>query len=464
MNLSVVILAAGQGARMRSKLPKVLHSIGGVSLLSRIVSTVSQLAPRQVIIVHGADGDALKAAIRDPAIVWVAQGTPLGTGHAVKAALPLLSAVDRVLIVYGDIPLVRLETLEKLLVGELDAVGLVTVSLTDPTGFGRIVRDSDQKLLRIVEEKDASLIEKSIQEINAGFFSVPKRFLERWLPKLTADNAQQEYYLTDIISLALQEDCPINTISPRDAWEVLGVNDKIQLAALERIFQKEQALHLMRQGVTLRDPDRLDIRGVVIVGSDVMIDVNVILEGQVILEDDVMVGPNVYIKDSVIRKGAKLLANSVIEGATVGPACRIGPFARIRPGTELADEAQVGNFVELKNTKVAEHSKINHLSYIGDTCIGSSSNIGAGTITCNFDGHRKYNTVIGDNVFIGSDTQLIAPVTVGDGSTIGAGTTVTKDIPSNCLVHNRVSQRIVSDWKRQNKKCTIENHPEKGVE
>lgn len=451
MSLSVVILAAGQGSRMQSALPKVLHPIGGKPILYRILSTISQLNPKQIIVVHGNQGETLKNALTDfPAIRWVKQERPLGTGDAALSALSSLEEeeVDNVLILYSDIPLIRMETLSALLKIPKGAVGLITEEVADPTGLGRILRDKEGKILRIVEEKDATDFEKKIKEINTGFFLVPKPYLQKWLKKLTPNNLQQEYYLTDMVAQAHEEQVPITTISPKFTWEILGVNDKIQLANLERIYQQQQALSLMQQGVTLLDPMRLDVRGEVKCGQDVMIDINVVLEGQVTLGSNVKIGPNVYIKNAIIEDNVEILASSIIENAIIGAECNIGPFARIRPETVLAEKVKIGNFVEVKNVRIGKNSKVNHLSYIGDATIGQEVNIGAGTITCNFDGRKKHKTVIEDRVFIGSDTQLIAPVTIGEGVTIGAGTTVTRDVPSYYLLHNRIEQRSVSNWKK----------------
>lgn len=447
MSLAVVILAAGRGIRMRSAFPKLLHAIGGVSMFGRLLETVSQIKPAQVIAVYGHQGEQLKEAFGAHAsLTWVHQKEQLGTGHATLQALPLLKeAIDRVLILYGDIPLITADTLNHLLqTTQKTALGLITTEVKDPTGFGRIIRDQKGKILRVVEEKDATLEEKHVKEINTGFFLVARDQLESWLPKLSDRNVQQEYYLPDIVAMANANGVPVSSVVPRFGWEVMGVNDKVQLAKLERLYQEAQAIQLMEQGVTLLDPTRLDIRGEVSVGSDVVIDVNVILEGRVILGDNVNIGPNVYIKNAVIQDGTQVFANSIIEDAHIDAGCCIGPFARIRPGTVLANGVRVGNFVEIKNTTVNAHSKIPHLSYIGDASIGQEVNIGAGTITCNFDGKKKHKTIIQDHVFVGSCSQLIAPVTVGENVTIGAGTTVTRDIPSHHLIHNRIEHRTMA--------------------
>ena len=450
MSLAVVILAAGQGTRMYSDLPKVLHPIGGKPLLGHLIETVSQINPEQLIIVHGYQGEQLQAAFSEnTAITWVEQREQRGTGHAVLQVLPFLSAVENVLILYGDVPLISAETIRRLQTTiTQNTIGLITLHTEHPTGFGRIVRDAAGKLIEIVEEKDTTPEQKQIEEINTGFFIVPKACLARWLPALSSNNAQQEYYLSDIVLAANQEGLAVQSIQPKIAAEVMGVNDKIQLAALERLYQHREATRLMQQGVTLLDPARCDIRGKVSVGKDVSIDVNVILEGSVKLGNGVMIGPNVVIKNSTIGDNTHILANSVIEGAEIAENVNVGPFARIRMGTKLSPHARVGNFVEIKNTMVGSHSKINHLSYIGDATLGNSVNIGAGTITCNFDGKKKHQTLIGDGVFVGSGTELIAPLTIGDKATIGAGTTVTKNVPAHALVHNRLEQRSVPNWNK----------------
>jgi len=450
MNCAVVILAAGQGTRMCSHVPKLLHTIGGVSILERVVSTVTQLKCDSIVIVHGKQVKKLKDALhRFPTLKWAYQSEPLGTGHAVLQALPSVGDVEQVLIIHGDVPLISSATLQKLQAATREEiVGLITVQTPNPVGLGRIIRDAQGEFLGIVEEKDATPFEKHITEVNAGIWMVSKPHLANWLVQLTNDNAQREYYLTDIVKFALAERHRVFTLEPCEAFEVSGVNDKSELAALERVFQKQEAHKWMKQGVTLRDPNRFDVRGQLTVGRDVVIDINVLFEGEVRLGNQVSIGPNVIIKNSVIQDEAQILANSVIEGAVIGPKCSIGPFARVRPGTELKAEVKVGNFAEIKNTKVEAYSHINHFSYIGDATLGQSVNVGAGTITCNFDGAHKHQTRIGNNVFIGSGTQLVAPVTVGEGATIGAGTTVVKDIPEHQLIHHRVQYRMVIQWTR----------------
>jgi bifunctional UDP-N-acetylglucosamine pyrophosphorylase/glucosamine-1-phosphate N-acetyltransferase len=449
-----VVLAAGQGTRMRSQLPKMLHTIAGKPILGHILQTVSQLNPKQTLVVYGHQGEQLKAAFAgQQEVIWVPQTEQRGTGHAALQVLPHLAEVEQVLIWYGDIPLMTEDTLTRLLaLNTKEEVRLVSIELPNPAGLGRIVRNEKNEVVRIVEDKDASALEKQIKEVNTGFFLVPKKLLQKWLPKLQAENAQHEYYLTQLIDMAVSENIPIETVSPNAAWEVLGINNRTQLAELERIYQYENAKRLMEKGVTLRDPARFDQRGEVNVGVDITIDVNVILEGTVTLGNNVTIGANVCIKDSIIDEGVRIQANSVIDSAKIAKNCIVGPFARIRPGTVLEETSQVGNFVEVKNSKVGVRSKMNHLSYIGDAIIGSNVNIGAGTITCNYDGVKKHQTIIEDDVFIGSDSQLIAPLTVGKGATIGAGTTVVKDVLAKSLIHHRNDYRYVENWQEEDKK------------
>lgn len=453
MSYAVIILAAGKGLRMRSSIPKVLHPIGGMPMIEHVIKTAQSLAPQKIVIVYGYQGEQLKAALAHyPDLIFVEQKEQQGTGHAVLQALPFMEGNKKVLILCGDAPLIQPETLQQFIQTAEESramIGVVTAKPYLPTGFGRIIRDKKGQIERIVEEKDASPAEKEITEINTGIFWVATQKLQEWLPQLTTTNTQKEYYLTDIIALAITEKLPIASTLLASSMEALGINDKQQLAMLERIYQAGQAQQLMQQGATVMDPSRLDIRGQVTVGKDVSIDINVILQGKVILEDNVNIGPNVMIKDSIIQKGAEILANSVIEEATIGPHSIVGPFARVRPGTLLGEHAKIGNFVEIKNAKIGEGSKINHLSYVGDAIVGQAVNIGAGVITCNYDGKNKHQTVIGNRVFIGSDVQLIAPITIGEGVTIGAGTTVVKDVPANVLIHNQIQHRMVEKVKKE---------------
>lgn len=447
MDFSVVILAAGQGVRMRSAFPKVLHPIGGVPILERIVITAQKLKPKNTVVVYGHKGEKLQEALQHYPLIWAEQATQQGTGHAVRMALPAVGKVDKILILCGDVPLIKEATLKKLLEKTKDhPLGFITLNTSNNRGLGRVIRNAKGEVISVVEEKDATPEQRNITEINTGIFAVSTQLMQDFLPKLSANNLQKEYYLTDIIKLAVQDQVPILTVAADTESEVLGINDKLQLAQLERLYQKEQAEHLMTQGVTLLDPARFDLRGELTVGEDVVIDINAVFEGKVKLGNQVKIGPNVIIKNSEIHDGTQILANSVIEGAVIGAACSIGPFARIRPGTNLSVNVKVGNFVEMKSASVGSKSKVNHLSYIGDATIGQGVNVGAGTITCNYDGKNKHHTTIGDNVFIGSDTQLIAPVRIGHGATIGAGTTVTRDVDPNHLVHNRIEQRIVKNW------------------
>lgn len=457
MSLSVVILAAGQGQRMYSSLPKVLHTLAGIPLLERVITTVKKLNPAQVVVIYGHKGDELKARLGSlPDVQWVEQREQKGTGHAALQALPHLLG-DRILILNADVPLISETTLKQFLESlTSNTLGLITAFVDKPQGLGRIVRDASGQFLKVVEEKDATLDEKNIREINTGIWCVAKQDLETWLPKLSTQNAQQEYYLPDILKFAYLEKRPIFTFFPQSFWEVLGTNDQSELAALERHVQAEQAQQLMKAGVRIYDPKRFDLRGEVKAGRDVEIDVNVVLVGTVVLEDRVKIGPNVMITNSTIEHDTEILANSVIEGAVVGAYCTIGPFARLRPETKLARDVKIGNFVEVKKSDVGTGSKINHLSYVGDADIGKDVNIGAGTITCNYDGVHKHKTVIHDHVFIGSDTQLVAPVTIGSGATVGAGTTVVKDVPAEALVHNRIEHRVVNAWSKGKKQKSQE--------
>lgn len=450
MSIKTIILAAGQGTRMRSSRPKVLHEIADKALLQHVYETARSLDNNQIYIIYGHGGETVKQTLAALDATWIEQKQQLGTGHAVQQAIHYVEDPDTVLILYGDVPLLKPKTLHTLLHKvSLTSLALLTVKLDDPTGYGRIVRDKDHAVVRIVEQKDANEIELQISEGNTGILACKGSQLKQWLARLGNNNAQNEYYLTDIIEMAVEDGLTIETSQAGSADEVLGVNNREQLAHLERVYQAEQAQILMEKGVTLRDPARIDIRGEFAeLGQDIDIDVNVIFQGTNRIGSNVKIGPNCLIKDATIADDVEILANSVIEDARIGSGSRIGPFARLRPQTELADHVHVGNFVEIKKSSVADGSKINHLSYIGDSEVGSKVNIGAGTITCNYDGVNKFKTVIGDGAFIGSDTQLIAPVTVGKNATIGAGSTITKDTPDDQLTLSRAKQLSVPTWQR----------------
>jgi bifunctional UDP-N-acetylglucosamine pyrophosphorylase/glucosamine-1-phosphate N-acetyltransferase len=453
MSLSVVILAAGQGTRMRSDLPKVMHPLAGRPLVEHVYLTAKDLHASDIHIVYGHSGEQVLQSLAHLDATWVEQAEQLGTGHAVAQAMPAVADDQLVLILYGDVPLTGCDTLRRLVdAAENSGFALLTVELNDPAGYGRIVRGDGSAVLRIVEQKDAGAEEIAIKEVNTGVMAISAGNLKRWLARLGNDNAQGEYYLTDVVAMAVAEGIMVQPLQPNDEHEVLGVNNRAQLADLERYYQRQQAERLMLAGVSLMDPARFDLRGDLEVGRDVSIDVNVVLEGSIVLGDRVDIGPNVYLKNTRVGDDVKILANCVVEDAEIGRASRIGPFSRIRPDTRLSAEVHVGNFVEIKKTNVAKGTKINHLSYIGDSEIGARVNIGAGTITCNYDGANKYKTIIGDDVFIGSDTQLIAPVEVGAGATIGAGTTVAKDAPPGALTVGRARQQVIENWERPQKK------------
>ncbi|WP_394560064.1 bifunctional UDP-N-acetylglucosamine diphosphorylase/glucosamine-1-phosphate N-acetyltransferase GlmU [Aquipseudomonas alcaligenes] len=452
MSLDIVILAAGQGTRMRSTLPKVLHPVAGKPMLGHVIDTARKLAPRKIHVVIGHGAELVRERLAADDINFVLQAEQLGTGHAVAQALPALEA-EKVLILYGDVPLTQVETLTRLLEQANDSqLGLLTVNLADPTGYGRIVRDANGVVQAIVEHKDASEAQRAIREGNTGILAVPGKRLGDWLGRLSNSNAQGEYYLTDVIAMAVADGLVVATETAQDEMEVLGANDRIQLSQLECHYQQRMARQLMAQGVTLYDPHRFDVRGEVSVGRDVTIDINVILEGRVVIEDDVQIGPNCVIKDSILRRGAIVKANSHLEGAEVGEGADCGPFARLRPGAKLGAKAHVGNFVELKNAVLGEGAKAGHLSYLGDAEIGARTNIGAGTITCNYDGANKHKTVMGEDVFIGSNSSIVAPVTLGNGATTGAGSTVTQDVPAAALAVGRAKQRNIEGWKRPQKR------------
>jgi bifunctional UDP-N-acetylglucosamine pyrophosphorylase/glucosamine-1-phosphate N-acetyltransferase len=453
MPLSIIILAAGQGTRMRSSLPKVLHGLGGRPLLAHVIETARALESADIHVVIGHGAGQVQDAFPDPDIHWVMQEQQLGTGHAVAQVMPAVADDHTVLVMYGDVPLINAATLELLCVtAEQGFVGLLTAELDDPAGYGRILHHADGSISGIVEEKDASAAQSAINEINTGFMAAPAARLQRWVDALDNDNAQGEFYLTDVISRAVSDGVSVRGIRADNLQEVLGINDRIQLALQERWYQQRQAARCMREGVTLLDPARFDLRGRLTNGEDVVIDINAVLEGEVVLGDRVTLGPNVTLCNVRVGDDVNILANCVIEDAVIGSGSRIGPFARLRPETRLAEYTHVGNFVEIKKSDVGRGSKVNHLSYIGDTTIGQDVNIGAGTITCNYDGACKHRTVIGDNVFIGSDTQLVAPVEIQDGATIGAGSTITRDAPANALTLSRAPQQTRDGWKRPVKK------------
>jgi len=450
--LEIVILAAGKGTRMYSELPKVLHELGSRPLLGHVLASARAISGDVIHVVYGHGGEKVPARFAGETLTWVLQSEQLGTGHALKQAMPQVAQDAMVLVLYGDVPLIQVGTLRQLLAAAGErTLAILTAELDEPGGYGRIVRERGGKVARIVERKDASAEELAIKEINTGFLAAPARLLNGWLASLNNENAQGEYYLTDVIAMAVADGVEVATVQPAREWEIMGVNSKQELAQLERIYQGNQAAALMQQGVTLRDPARFDLRGELSAGSDVRIDINVILEGKVELGDGVEIGPNSLIRDARIESGTIVQANCVIEGADIGRRCRIGPFARIRPETRIADAAHIGNFVELKKSNIGEGSKINHLSYVGDSEVGKAVNIGAGTITCNYDGVSKHRTIIGDNVFIGSGTQLVAPVTVGDDAFIGAGSTISRDAPSGELTLSRVKQQTVGGWRRPKK-------------
>ena len=442
---------------MRSSIPKVLQTIAGKPLLAHVLQAARELRPQQICIVYGHGGELVQEKIADAEVDWVRQEPQLGTGHAMLQALPKLAANGITLVLYGDVPLIRPETLQALCyAAATGSLAWLTITVANPQGLGRIIRNRDGTVQAIVEDKDASDDEKSIKEINTGFLACPTASLAKWLPTLTNDNAQHEYYLTDILKMAVKEGVVVETFSPSSETEVTGINSKDQLAALERSYQQEIAARLMRDGVSLADPARLDVRGDLSCGdgtsNDVSIDVNCIFEGRVTLAAKVSIGANCILRNCTIGEGTEILPFSFIDDAVIGANAKIGPYARIRPGTKLADDVHIGNFVEVKASEIGRASKANHLSYIGDTTVGKNVNIGAGTITCNFDGANKHRTVIQDNVHIGSDVQLVAPIIIGEGADIGAGTTVWKDVPPGGLTLNEKTLVRKSDWTRPTKK------------
>lgn len=448
MALNVVILAAGKGTRMRSDLPKVLHPIAHKSMVQHVIDTAHSIGSDAIQLVYGYGADKLQTSLGEQQLNWVLQAEQLGTGHAVAQAIPNIADSDTVLILYGDVPLIQASTLEALLaVRPENGVAILTVNLANPMGYGRIVREQG-KVVGIVEQKDANAEQLAINEINTGIMAVPGKQLKTWLSRLSNNNAQGEYYLTDIIAMAHADGVAIDTAQPQSAIEVEGANNRVQLAQLERAYQAREAEKLMLAGANLRDPSRIDIRGEVTVGMDVMVDVNVIFEGKVVIGNNVSIGAGAILIDCEIADNAEIKPYSIIEGAKLGVAASAGPFARLRPGAELKQDAHIGNFVEVKKAVIGVGSKAGHLAYLGDAIIGDGVNIGAGTITCNYDGANKHLTVIEDNVFVGSDTQLVAPVTIGKGATLGAGSTITRDVGEDELVITRVKQKHLTGWQR----------------
>jgi bifunctional UDP-N-acetylglucosamine pyrophosphorylase/glucosamine-1-phosphate N-acetyltransferase len=449
--MNVVILAAGLGKRMHSDLPKVLHPLAGKPLLAHVVATARSLKPGLICIVYGHGGERVRAALGQDDLIWAKQEPQLGTGHALAQALPHLNPKVSTLVLYGDVPLIRAETLRSLCQAAGKGLALLTLELDDPRGYGRIIR-SRGAIRRIVEEKDATKAERALREINTGILVLPTARLKAWLAGLSNKNAQKEYYLTDLIAAAVADKVPVSSAQPGAPWETLGVNSKAQLAELERTFQRGVAAALMQDGVTLADPARIDVRGSLACGRDVAIDVNCVFEGETVLGEGVSVGANCVLRNVKVAAGTRIEPFCHLQEADIGARCRIGPYARLRPGTTLAEEVHIGNFVEVKASRIGARSKANHLAYVGDTTVGRDVNIGAGTITCNYDGANKHRTVIEDDVHIGSDTQLVAPVRVGKGATLGAGTTLTRDAPAGALTISRAKQITITGWKRPVKK------------
>lgn len=452
MNFSAVILAAGKGTRMYSNTPKVLHTLAGKPMVKHVIDTCNGLGAQNIHLVYGHGGDQMKATLAEESVNWALQAEQLGTGHAVDQASVHFADDEKVLVLYGDVPLISAETIENLLDAQpTGGIALLTVVLDNPTGYGRIIRRNGP-VVAIIEQKDATDEQKLIKEINTGVMVATGGDLKRWLSGLSNDNAQGEYYLTDVIAAAHDEGRAVEAVHPNSPIEVEGVNDRSQLARLERAYQAEQADKLLKQGVMLRDPSRFDLRGELQCGMDVEIDVNVIIEGSVSIGDNVTIGAGCVLKDCEIDDNTVIRPYSVIEGATVGEDCTVGPFTRLRPGADMRNDSHVGNFVEVKNTRLGEGSKANHLTYLGDAEIGQRVNVGAGAITCNYDGANKFKTIIGDDVFVGSDSQLIAPVTIANGATVGAGSTVTRDVAESELVISRAKERKIANWQRPVKK------------
>jgi len=452
MSLSVVILAAGKGTRMKSSTPKVLHKLANKPLVEHVYDTAKELGAEEVVVIYGHGGEQVMETCKHFDAKWVEQKEQLGTGHAVMQAFDSINLNNNVLVLYGDVPLTKKETLEDLLDGSEGKVGLLSVNLENPFGYGRILRNADNEVTGIVEQKDASEEQQKIQEVNTGILSCNGETLKQLLNNIDNKNSQGEYYLTDIFELAQKDNIQIKTAQPKASYEVEGVNNRLQLGTLERIFQRNIANELMTNGVALADPARIDIRGNANISNDVYIDINAVIEGDVKIGTGTNIGPNCVIINSTIGENVNIKANCVLENAVVEKNCEVGPYARLRPETHLSKNAKIGNFVEIKKANIGEGSKVNHLSYVGDTEMGKNVNVGAGTITCNYDGANKHKTIIGDNVFVGSDSQLVAPVNIADGVTIGAGATVTKDVAEDMLVISRSPQKTISGWERPTKK------------
>ena len=452
MNLHVVILAAGQGTRMRSKLPKVLHPVAGKPMLGHVIDCARSLSPTRIHVVIGHGAELVREQLAAEDIHWVLQTEQLGTGHAVAQALPGTEGADQVLVLYGDVPLLRVETLAQLSSqAGAQALGMLTVSLADPTGYGRILRNAAGEVQAIVEQKDASAEQLRIREGNTGIMALPGKHAARWLGSLSNQNAQGEYYLTDVVAMAVAEQIPVEVAHAGDEYEVLGANNRVQLAVLEAEYRRRQAERLMTEGVSLADPARIDVRGDIRVGRDISIDINVVLEGRVVIEDDVIIESNCVLRDCHIGAGSHIKAFSHIDGAELATGCDVGPYARLRPGTRLQAGAKIGNFVETKKADIGAGAKVNHLSYIGDAVVGPDVNIGAGTITCNYDGVNKHQTTIEEGAFIGTNTALVAPVTIGARATTAAGSTITTNVPADSLAVSRARQRNIEGWKRPTK-------------
>ena len=452
MKLTVIILAAGQGKRMKSALPKVLQPLAGTPLLKHVIDTARELNPQKIVVVYGHGGEQVKATLKAEPVEWALQAEQLGTGHAVMQAMPGVPDDHLVLVLYGDVPLTRAPTLENLIAqAGQQSISLLSVNMLDPSGYGRIVRDSNGRASSIVEHKDANPEQRKMREVNTGLMAVPAQHLRAWLSGLRNDNAQGEYYLTDIVAVAVKNGVVVNAVIADSEVEVMGVNDKVQLAEVEAGLRRQRARELMLAGATLADPARIDIRGDVEVGQDVFIDVNVVLLGKVKLGARVKIGPNCFISNAEIGDDTEIRANCHIDQAMAGQRCDIGPFARLRPGAVLHNDVHIGNFVEVKNSEIEDGSKANHLSYIGDARIGKRVNVGAGTITCNYDGANKWPTVIEDGAFIGSGSMLVAPVRIGSGATIGAGSTISQSAPAGTLTLERAKQASINDWERPQK-------------